>query len=98
MKTTPETGLRSDTSTTEVIKFPKAIARPSTIRNARKTPRKIFPYFFVLEERSRIETWVLSPNSAKAIAIKGMMISSKMVLTDSYTTAAAEYDNTVNTY
>ncbi len=81
MKTNPEIGFNIVTSTVEVIRFPNAIAMPSTIKNAKKTPKKMFLYFCVLAESNRMETCVLSPNSAIAIARKGMIMSSKIVLT-----------------
>ncbi len=81
MKTIPDSGFKIVISTTVVIRFPSTIAIPSTMRNAKKTPKKMYAYCFVLDESNRIETCVLSPSSAIAIARKGMTRSSKMVLT-----------------
>jgi len=81
INTSPEIGFKIETSTTEVIKLPRTIAIPSTIKNARITPKKMELYFFVRDESNRTETCVLSPSSAIAIATKGTRISSKMALT-----------------
>jgi len=64
-----------------VNQLPKAIARPSTIRKARRDPMRIWTCFAVLLDNRRIDIWVLSPSSAAAIVISGMIRSSMMSVT-----------------
>jgi len=62
-----------------VIQVPARIATPSTIAKASIAPIKSWRCFFVFEDKSNIEICVLSPNSATAIAINGIMKSSMIL-------------------
>jgi len=55
-----------------VISSPAKIAIPSTIKNASIVPRNKYICFLVFEAKSRMDSCVLSPNSAKPTTIKGI--------------------------
>jgi len=76
MKIMPDTTLRYSNGIRVVIQDPAAIASPSTIKNESITPINIWTCLLDLEERTRIESCVLSPISAIAIVSNGIIMSS----------------------
>ena len=57
---------------------PARIAIPSTMKNARITPRRRYACFCVFDDNKRIDNCVLSPSSAIATATNGTITSSKI--------------------
>jgi len=61
-----------------VMYVPSIMAVPSTVRKASRTPRSRCRCFLVFEDRSRIDSWVLSPSSANPTATSGISMSGIM--------------------
>ena len=74
-----------------VIHEPAAIAKPSTIKNARRTPRRRYRCLLVFEDNKRIDNCVLSPSSAIATATNGTSTSSKICFPLCYRLRTLEY-------
>ncbi len=56
-----------------VIYCPIKMAVPSTIKKAASTPINRLNILLTLEDKSRIDNWVLSPNSARPTVTKGII-------------------------
>ena len=54
---------------------PIRTAVPSTIRNASITPSSRWRCFWVFDDNSSIDSWVLSPSSARPTAMSGIIMS-----------------------
>ena len=63
-----------------VIHVPRSMAVPSAIRKASVIPSRRWRCFCVFVDSSSMESWVLSPSSARLMAISGMSMSGIMLL------------------
>ena len=63
-----------------VIHVPSSMAVPSTIKKASVTPSRSWRCFWVFDDNSSMDSWVLSPSSARVMATRGMSMSVIIVL------------------
>ena len=75
INTNPLASFTRCTGMTSVTQEPTRIANPSASKKASITPRRSRKYSRVREESRRIDSWVLSPISARPTASNGIMIS-----------------------
>ena len=79
MKMVPDAVFSQLIGTMFIIHEPSMMAVPSTIRKASITPSNRCRCFLVLEDKSSMDNCVLSPNSARLMATRGISRSVIMV-------------------
>jgi hypothetical protein len=80
MNTIPDMIFNISIGTTVVTQEPARTAIPSTIMKPITTPINKCKCFFVFDDKRSIDICVLSPSSARAIAINGMIKSSIILI------------------